>query len=709
MSQHFERHASGICSSQTTSVFSNLGEGAQHVSSNIVSVGTGNKCIKLNPFAKQFITKQNKYYGDIVIGSMFSAFCLILAATFLSNILQWDVGKYQTTEDLSQLGIANNTVYSPDSSFLSIPPSVLNISTPEISYISEISHINDHLVINLSSEEEHHTMSILKPTIDSSRRFKPNPDAPPFIPMGHPEATDDEIDSDQDSPYSILHNLRLKNVEKIVIGHLNINSVRNKMYLLGDLIKDKVDIMLISETKLDSTFPTSQFVLQGYSSPFRLDRTAHGGGLLLYLRSDIPSKSLPLISDNIECIICEITISKKKWLLVGSYNPKKSLISNHLSALSKNLDHYLSSFDNVIIFGDLNSEIREESMSDFCSIYALKSLIKVPTCFKSNENPSCIDLILTNKPHSFQNSTVLETGLSDFHMLICTVMKTSFRKKPPKVIRYRNYKHYSHFNFQNELNFCLAGIDLNEITNDSYVSLLMELLNKHAPLKMKYVRANDQPFMTKELRKEHMKRTRMKNKYLKNRNEENFRIYKKQRNRCVFLLKETKKTYFENLHPSKISDNKKFWKTVNPFFTEKATSTDDITLIENREIISDDRKVAEVFNNFFSNAVKNLNIDYYEHFSFDKYFLCRETENPDPVLKAIEKYENHPSILKIKENIPEGECFSFKQTNLKSVIKEICNLDDSKSFPIESMPAKILKEVSDIVVPKIVIDFNSSI
>ena len=179
-------------------------------------------------------------------------------------------------------------------------------------------------------------------------------------------------------------------------------------------------------------------------------------------------------------------------------------------------------------------------MHEFCSIYDLKSLIKVPTCFKSTENPSCIDLILTNRPHNFQNSAVLETGLSDFHLLPVTVLKTTFRKMPPKVIKYRNYKHYSHLNFQFDLKSSLDGLDLHQISNDEYVSLLMGILDKHAPLKTKYIRANDQPFMTKELRKEHMKRSRLRNKYLKNRTETNKLAYKKQRNLCVNFLKKVK-------------------------------------------------------------------------------------------------------------------------------------------------------------------------
>ena len=402
---------------------------------------------------------------------------------------------------------------------------------------------------------------------------------------------------------------------------------------------------MISETKLDNSFPRSQFRLPGYTA-LRLDRTANGGGLLFYLRDDIPVKLLPLLFGDIECLILDITISKKKWLLAGTYNSNKSKISEHLSLLGKNLCHYLTLYDNIIITGDFNSEIKEEAMSDFCNLFNLASLIKTPTCFKSIANPSCIDLILTNRQHNFQNSTIVETGLSDFHKLVVTVMKTSFRKKPPKVIKYRNFKQFSQIHFRNEFNHFLLGIDLKQISNDNYVSLFMEIFNRHAPLKSKYVRANDQPFMTKDLRKEHMKRTRLRNKYLKDKTEASNIAYKKQRNKCVSPLKKTKNTYFENLNPSAICDNKRFWKTVKPLFSEQSVSTDTITLIENNEIIVDNSKIAEIFNDFFSNAIKNLNIESYDLFSFDEYFLNDKNIDlwPDPILEAIKKYKNHPSV-----------------------------------------------------------------
>ena len=513
------------------------------------------------------------------------------------------------------------------------------------------------------------------------------------------------VTCDQDSPLNILKSLRVKHLDRIIIGHLNINSIRNKIALLEVLVKDNIDILLISETKIDDSFPPIQFCMNGFSNPFRLDRNAHGGGLLLYIRNDISTKSLPLIKPDIESIIIEVNISKRKWLLMGIYNPQKSSINSFLPCLNTNLGHYMPSYDNVLIIGDFNSEMSDKPMEEFCSINSLKNLIRSPTCFKNENNPSCIDLILTNRSKSFQNSFTIETGLSDFHHLTVTVMKTTYRKKPPKMIRYRNYKKYNGQNFLNELNFSLVGKNLRDLPQDDFNDLLMRILDKHAPLKLKYVRGNSQPFMTGELQKEHMKRTRLLNRYRKEKNTVNETAYKKQRNYCVKLLKKAKFSYYGNLRPSCLADNKKFWNIVKPLLSDKCISSENITLFENRDLVSDDKQIADIFNDFFSNAVKGLNIDYYEHFSYD----CIFTENEDPIMKSIEKYSKHPSILKIEENYPKTEIFSFKPTNLDSVLIEIEKLNESKSSPIESVPARVLKDIQDILCPKIVIDFNSAI
>ena len=83
-----------------------------------------------------------------------------------------------------------------------------------------------------------------------------------------------KTDERERNVFKKLRNLRVKNVDKILIGHLNINSIRNKFDMLVDLVKDNLDVILLSETKIDASFPDSQFIIQGYSPAHRLDRTA---------------------------------------------------------------------------------------------------------------------------------------------------------------------------------------------------------------------------------------------------------------------------------------------------------------------------------------------------------------------------------------------------------------------------------------------------
>ena len=355
---------------------------------------------------------------------------------------------------------------------------------------------------------------------DSSTSNVSSGDIPASASLEEVDVATSSYSSDQESPRELLQSIRLKNVDRIIIGHLNINSIRHKISILNDIIQDKIDIFLLCETKIDKSFPTAQFNLTGFETPYRLDRTVEGGGLLLYIRNGITSKPLKLQASGIECILVEITISKKKWLVAGIYNPHENLTTSFLNTLSKNLDHYLAMYDNIILLGDFNCEISHSALEEFNLLYSLKSLIKTPTCFKSISNPSCIDLILTNRSSSFQNSSTIEIGLSDFHHLVLTVLKTTFKKKPPMVREYRDYKGYNSVNYLNDINRSLAGIDLTLMPHDDFVNMLLHILQRHAPIKTKCIRGNDQPFMTKELRKEHMKRTRLLNKYRKDKSDE---------------------------------------------------------------------------------------------------------------------------------------------------------------------------------------------
>ena len=246
---------------------------------------------------------------------------------------------------------------------------------------------------------------------------------------------------------------------------------------------------------------------------------------MLYIREDISSKLLSIENQPIEGFYVEIKLRKKKWLLCGTYNPHRNNVANHLDSLSKNLALYSSAYDNYIVIGDFNVEADSKEMSSFCDTFDLTSLIKEPTCYKNPDNPSCIDRILTNKPFSFQNSCVAETGLSDFHRMILTVTKMTFQKLKPRVINYRDYKHFNNERFRDDLLSEISNsyLEFDNNSFDEFFNMCRSTLDQHAPRKQKYARGNHMPFMNKTLSKEIVKRTKFHNKFLKERTDESKR------------------------------------------------------------------------------------------------------------------------------------------------------------------------------------------
>ena len=109
----------------------------------------------------------------------------------------------------------------------------------------------------------------------------------------------------------ICHFLRgLKNTNRIAIGSLNINSIVNKFDALKIIIPGNIDIFVLTETKRNVYFQTVQFRIEGFSTPYRLDRNGGGGGILIYAREDIPTRILTLrdFPHDIEGLFVEINL-----------------------------------------------------------------------------------------------------------------------------------------------------------------------------------------------------------------------------------------------------------------------------------------------------------------------------------------------------------------------------------------------------------------
>ena len=153
------------------------------------------------------------------------------------------------------------------------------------------------------------------------------------------------------------------------------------------------------------------------------------------MREDITCKTEYTPKKPIENFFVKINLRSRKRLLLCSYNPKTSLIADHIHCNGREIDFYSSKINNFVIPGDLNTEVSDSFMEQFCASYNLKSLIKEPTCLKSVDSKVSIDLILTNHPKCFQNFGVYETGIFDFHKLTFTVLKTKFQKAKPRIIK----------------------------------------------------------------------------------------------------------------------------------------------------------------------------------------------------------------------------------------------------------------------------------
>ena len=242
---------------------------------------------------------------------------------------------------------------------------------------------------------------------------------------------------------------------------------------------------------------------------------------------------------SIERFSLKIRLRKNTWLHCSSYNPKKNLIANHLNCISRNLDSQLGQYENFILMSDFNVEPNDAPIKNFSQIYGCKNIVKDKTCFKNPINLTCIDLIITNRPKSFQETEIIKTGLSDFHKMSLTVMKVFYNKQKPKIIQYRKYKGFSNEAFMHELESALARFS--QISFGTFKSTVDNILQKHAPIKKRYVRANQASFVNSKIHKEVMRKTRLRNKFIDSKADANRIAYNKQRNYCVSLIRKEKK------------------------------------------------------------------------------------------------------------------------------------------------------------------------
>ena len=309
--------------------------------------------------------------------------------------------------------------------------------------------MNFTVSINVNNKEKANQKS--KRLNSSSNNFSRN-----YSNRENKESAKSVLTASSDTPCDTLNGpneQRLNHPKNVIIGHLNISSVRNKFSGFKGLVLKETDICSLTETKIDDSFPNFQFFAEGYRI-FRKDRNKNGDGLLLYVNEGIPGKLINSydFKKGSEIIAFEFSISNKKWLLLGNYKPPSQNDLSFLNEIKLSLNFFSSSYENFLLLGDFNLSRENPNFKNLFNSFDLESLIKTPTCYKSLSSPTCNDLILTNKKNLFMKSSTVETGMSDFHKLTTTILRKTISKGNAKKIFYRDYKAFDQNTFETDFN-----------------------------------------------------------------------------------------------------------------------------------------------------------------------------------------------------------------------------------------------------------------
>ena len=318
----------------------------------------------------------------------------------------------------------------------------------------------------------------------------------------------------------VLRDLRSNNPSDLNFCYLNINSVKTKFTDFQEIINRNVDVISIEETKTDASFPSAQFVFEGYHSPYGSDVSNRSGGILVYVKSSIPSRRLSCenLCDSVQAVPFEINLRKGKWLGISIYRPSSHNSEYFLNNLTKMIDLFTNTYDNYLIMGDFNMEPSDPFLKAFLNSNNLYNLIKSNTCFK--DKGSCSDLFLTKRKYSFKCSDSYETGISDHHM-IYTMLKSCFNNTEPKLLNYRDLNIFLKKTLKT-----LAKLSVIVVIHMMILITFYIKVKQTCSQKKKWIRGNNKPHVNKALRQAIMKRSKLKNKANKTKDPTDIRNYR---------------------------------------------------------------------------------------------------------------------------------------------------------------------------------------
>ena len=500
------------------------------------------------------------------------------------------------------------------------------------------------------------------------------------------------------------------NLRKLKIFHLNVNSLRNKFLEVNSVLQ-YCDVLCLTETKLDDSFSCAQFNAEGFKI-IRNDRNEHGGGILCYVRSTIPHRNREDISYNrngIESIVIEIAAKTSKIMLTCIYRPPSIHVQYLQDALSSTHSKCLTECNNIYILGDLNVNFLKQphALTDTLQLLDLCNIIVGPTCFKNATSPTLIDVILTNRKLSIADKCNVAIGISDFHHLIGVATKMHVQKRELRTIFYRSFKHFDENQYVNDLR--AAPLHVSNIFDDVddqlwyHNSLLKQVTDDHAPLKVKRTKGQAAFYMNDKLRKTINVKSMLRRKYEKFPNAYNWSKFKSKRNEVNKLKRDAMKLYFDKkCNDATITEkgnNRMFWEVVKPYFSSKIkNNSEKISLFENNDtVLNDPEDVCNVFNDHFVSVTNDM---------------CESIGSNEITVSGFsEHYSNHPSVVKIRSKLShcENSHFSFRSVDSNDVFTKLRSLNPRKSCGFDLIPAKFLRLGANVICKSLTPIINESL
>lgn len=457
------------------------------------------------------------------------------------------------------------------------------------------------------------------------------------------------------------------------VSHLNIHFLYPKLDEIKILLnlQENIDIFCLSETFLTDEFSNFELNIPNYDF-IRKDRGSHGGGLIIYTKSDISCiHREDLEVDGIEMLWLEVRNNKQKpILLCYVYRPPSATIE-WTETVEYSVEKANSETKEILFLGDVNFNLLCQTSSVKSWIKKtenlnLTQLVQTPTRV-TDTSETLIDHVYSNTPENIVSVTVPQYSISD-HYPVCVTRKVSksFSRGPVhKFICYRDTKSFNESDFIHELeNQPWSIMNIFEDASDAldyFTNLFTSVLDKHAPKKKRRVKRQKQPnWMNPEISSAMKTRDYQKNK--------DTTQYKVLRNQVKSKIHNSKTDYYAKTINNNHSNPKQLWQNLHDITNKSTKQHASYINDQNGKLILDPEEMANNFNNFFTSIHEQL---------------TQNNGRPAPDLSKLETFVNN--------KLPSDTSFKIPHVTSSFILNQLQNLKVSKATGIDELSARYLK------------------